>query len=56
MKKETEKKPYIHFRVTAEEYRYLRDVAEAMDRSVSYLMASIIRDWIAKQKGEPEKT
>jgi predicted transcriptional regulator len=49
-------KPDIHFRLTAEDYRFLQQVAERMDRSMSYLIEKIIREWIEAAKKEPVDT
>ena len=44
--------PDIHFRITAAEYRHLQAVAKSMDRSVAYLIAKIVREWIERQPNE----
>jgi len=44
--------PDIHFRITAAEYRHLQAVAKAMDRSVAYLIAKIVREWLEGHGGE----
>jgi len=46
--------PDIHFRITAAEYRHLQAVAKAMDRSVAYLIAKIVREWIEHGGPKPE--
>jgi hypothetical protein len=43
--------PDIHFRIPKEEYKHLQDVAETMDRPVSYLIAEIVREWVKKSRG-----
>jgi hypothetical protein len=49
-------KPDIHFRVTSADYQYLQEVAKAMDRSVSYLIERIVKEWIAGHgKAKPDK-
>ena len=51
--KKAEPKPDIHFRLTAGDYRFLQQVAERMDRSMSYLIEKIIKEWIEAAKKEP---
>jgi predicted transcriptional regulator len=52
MKKLTDARADVHCRLTLEEAQRLRELAQKEDRSVSYLMARILREWIAKQHKE----
>ena len=47
-------RPDIHFRISAKDYRHLQGVAKAMDRSVSYLIEKIVKEWI-EQQSQPHK-
>jgi len=47
--KRKEERPDIHFRITRKEYQHLQAVAKAMDRSVSFLIAKIVHEWIENQ-------
>ena len=40
------KKPDIHFRLSRSNYEHLQRVAQAMDRSVAWLIEKIVNDWI----------
>lgn len=44
------RKPDVHFRLTTEQHKYLQAAAKAQDRSVSYLIAQIVGEWIEKSK------
>lgn len=47
-------KPDVHFRISRAEYEHLQRVAKAMDRSVSYLIEKIVKEWIAAMdQGKP---
>jgi hypothetical protein len=48
--------PNIHFRITPAEYRHLQGVAKAMDRSVAWLIADIVRKWIEARSGASNET
>jgi hypothetical protein len=36
----------IHFRVTPAEFKQLQAYADKMDRSLSYLITKVVRDWM----------
>ena len=42
--------PDIHFRVPRAASDHLQETAREMDRSVSWLVAKIVMDWIASQR------
>ena len=48
-KKPPHPKPDIHFRISRADYEHLQRVAKVMDRSVSYLIEKIVKEWIANQ-------
>lgn len=48
-------KPDIHFRISAAHYKYLQEMAKQMDRSISYLIEKIVKEWVETHAQEPKE-
>lgn len=46
MKKQPPAKPDIHFRISSAHYKYLQEIAKQRDRSISYLIEQIVKEWV----------
>jgi len=51
MTEQEKRLPSIHIRLEVEDYKRLQQVAKAMDRPVSYLIAQILHEWCQRPKG-----